>query len=109
LLVLLAYGGAISRVGVQESAFASRNAPCLYSVDGVWDDPQDDERCIAWVREYVAFLKPYSSGGLYGNFTGDQEQGQTLYGANHQRLVELKNKYDPTNLFRMNQNIKPTV
>jgi hypothetical protein len=109
LLVLWAYGGAISRVGVQESAFASRNAPCLYSVDGVWDDPQDDERCIAWVREYVAFLKPYSSGGLYGNFTGDQEPGPTLYGPNHQRLVELKNKYDPTNLFRMNQNIKPTV
>ncbi len=109
LLVFWAYGGAINRVAMADSAFASRTVPCMYSVDGVWDDSQDDERCIAWVREYIDFLKPYSSGGFYSNFAGDPEAGQKLYGPNHQRLVDLKNKYDPHNLFRMNQNIKPTV
>jgi FAD/FMN-containing dehydrogenase len=109
LLVIWSYGGAISRVGVEETAFASRNIPYLYSVDMAWHDPQDAERCITWARDYVATLRPHSSGGLYANFTGDQERAQNLYGPNHARLVELKNKYDPTNLFRMNQNIQPTV
>jgi hypothetical protein len=105
--VLWYYGGAVQRVGAQDTAFASRNTPCMFSVDGVWDDPQDSERCIAWVRDVVASLQPYSSGGLYANFSGDQERAQTLYGPNHQRLAEIKSKYDPSNLFQLNQNVKP--
>lgn len=109
LLVLWYYGGAMQQIGVEETAFASRNTPCLYSIDAVWDDPQDSERCIAWARDYVSSLQPYSAGGLYSNFTGDQERAQTLYGPNHRRLAELKRKYDPTNLFRLNQNVQPAV
>jgi len=58
-------------------------------------------------------MKPYSGGGLYVNFAGLGEEGNALvrsaYGANYDRLVALKNSYDPTNLFHLNQNIKPTV
>jgi len=108
ILVLWLYGGAMSRVGVHDTAFSGRNVPALYSVDAVWDDPIDSERIIGWARDYIQSLQPYSAGGLYVNFASDPEAPQAAYGPNHQRLVELKNKYDPHNLFRMNQNIKPT-
>ena len=109
ILVLWLYGGAMNRVPVSETAFRGRNVSMLYSVDLVWDNPADSERYIAWARDYVKSLQPYSAGGLYVNFASDPEAAQAAYGPNHQRLVELKNKYDPQNLFRMNQNIKPTV
>ncbi len=109
LLVLWLYGGAMSRVPVSETAFRGRDVPMLYSIDLVWDDPADSERNIGWAREYIKALQPYSAGGLYTNFASDPEAAAAAFGANHQRLVELKNKYDPQNLFRMNQNIKPTV
>ena len=68
---------------------------------------------LAYSRAYLAEMEPYSPGGLYVNFAGLGEEGDALvrsaYGANYERLVALKNKYDPTNFFRLNQNIKPTV
>lgn len=109
ILVLWLYGGAMSRVPVSETAFRGRDVPMLYSVDLVWDDPADSERYIGWARDTIKTLQPYSAGGLYTNFASDPEAAAAAFGANHQRLVELKNKYDPQNLFRMNQNIKPTV
>ncbi len=58
-------------------------------------------------------MRQFSSGGMYLNFPGFLEEGDQMlrdaYGENHERLVALKNRYDPTNLFRLNQNIKPTV
>lgn len=109
ILVLWLYGGAMSRVPVSETAFRGRDVPMLYSVDLVWDDPADSESYIGWARNTIKALQPYSAGGLYTNFASDPEAAAAAFGANHQRLVELKNKYDPINLFRMNQNIKPTV
>ena len=109
ILVLWLYGGAMSRVPVSETAFRGRDVPLLYSIDLVWDDPADSERNISWARDYIKALQPYSAGGLYTNFASDPEAAAAAFGPNHQRLVELKNKYDPHNLFRMNQNIKPTV
>lgn len=109
ILVLWLYGGAMSRVPVSETAFRGRDVPMLYSIDLVWDDPADSERYIQWARDTIKALQPYSAGGLYTNFASDPEAAAAAFGANHQRLVELKNKYDPQNLFRMNQNIKPTV
>ena len=64
---------------------------------------------MAWARDTIKSLQPYSAGGLYTNFASDPEAAAAAYGANHQCLVDLKNKYDPHNLFRINQNIKPTV
>lgn len=109
ILVLWLYGGAMSRVPVSATPFRGRDVPMLYSIDLVWDDPADSERNIGWAREYIKALQPYSAGGLYTNFASDPEVASAAFGANHQRLVELKNKYDSQNLFRMNQNIKPTV
>lgn len=109
ILVLWLYGGAMSRVPVSETAFRGRDVPMLYSIDLVWDDPADSERYSQWARDTIKALQPYSAGGLYTNFASDPEAAAAAFGANHQRLVELKNKYDPQNFFRMNQNIKPTV
>lgn len=90
-----------------------RDAPFLLSVDAIWDDPTQNDEVIAYARAYLAEMEPFSPGGLYVNFAGLGEEGEKLvrnaYGANYQRLVALKNKYDPTNLFQLNQNIKPTV
>ena len=71
--------------------------------------PAEDERCIAWAREFFAKSQPFASGGAYINFLTQDETDRIAfaYGATYNRLVEIKKKYDPTNLFRMNQNIKP--
>ena len=87
--------------------------PYLLSVDAIWNNTQDTEEVIAYSRDFLAAMEPYSPGGLYINFAGLGEEGEALvrsaYGANYERLVALKNKYDPTNLFHLNQNIKPTI
>ncbi len=113
LVVLWNYGGAMSRVGADATAFMGRSAPFLLSVDGIWDDPADTDRVIAYSRRFLAEMEPYSPGGLYVNFAGLGEEGEKLvqaaYGSHYDRLVALKNKYDPTNLFHLNQNIRPSV
>lgn len=107
------YGGAMSRIGVTDTAFAGRDKPFLLNVVSVWDDPDHSERNITWSRELLASMRPFTSGGLYVNFSGFGEEGANLvretYGPNYERLVKIKNSYDPENLFRMNQNIKPAV
>ncbi len=113
LLAIWHYGGAMRRVGEGATAFGSRDTPFLFSVDAIWDDPADSERVIAWARDQVAVMKPYSSGGLYVNFSGFGEEGEALvraaYGVNYARLAALKHQYDPGNLFHMNQNIRPAA
>ncbi|RMF93025.1 MAG: FAD-binding oxidoreductase [Nitrospinota bacterium] len=113
LVVLWHNGGAMSRVGPEETAFMGRDAPYLLSVDAIWNNPQDTAEVITYARDFLAAMTPYSPGGLYVNFAGLGEEGDALvrsaYGANYARLVALKNTYDPTNLFRLNQNIAPTV
>jgi FAD/FMN-containing dehydrogenase len=106
-------GGAMGRVGADESAFGDRSAPILLGIEANWeDDPEEDEANIAWARGCYSDLRRFSGGGLYLNFPGFLEEGQGLmrdaYGDNYERLVVLKNQYDPANLFRLNQNIKPT-
>jgi FAD/FMN-containing dehydrogenase len=106
-------GGAMSRIQASETAFGDRSAPVWVGVEANWEDAQDDEANIAWVRECVADMRRFSGGGAYLNFAGFLEEGDRLireaFGENHKHLVELKNTYDPTNLFRLNQNIKPTA
>ncbi len=103
----------MSRIGAEETAFGDRSAPIWIGVEANWEDAQDDEANIAWVRECVADMRRFSGGGAYLNFPGFFEEGDRLireaFGENYERLVDLKNKYDPTNLFRLNQNIKPTT
>jgi FAD/FMN-containing dehydrogenase len=112
LIAIWHLGGAMHRVGSTETAFAERQAPFLFSVDAIWDDPKITDDVVAYARAFLAEMEPYSSGGLYVNFAGLGEEGENLvkdaYGANYKRLVALKNKYDPANLFHLNQNIKPS-
>ena len=102
--------GAAHRVGNDETAWAYRDANWAEVIVGVDPDPANNDRIISWTKDYWDALHPYSAGGAYVNFMMDegQERVQATYGDNHERLVAIKNKYDPTNLFRVNQNIRPT-
>ena len=74
-----------------------------------WDDPADDDRCIAWARDFFQDAAPHATGSVYVNFLTQDESGRTTdaYGANYARLARIKAIYDPDNLFRTNQNILP--
>jgi len=101
--------GAVHRVGADQTAFSYRDAKYAEVIVGVDPDPANNERMIGWTKSYWDALHPYSMGGAYVNFLMDegQERVRATYGANYDRLVQIKNKYDPTNLFHVNQNIKP--
>ena len=111
-LVIEQMGGAVSQIGEDEMAVSHRNAPYNALIVGMWSEPLEDERVIGWVRQVWEALRPFSSGGVYVNFQmGDEgeDRVRAAYGPEkYERLVALKNKYDPNNLFRLNQNIKPT-
>ena len=102
-------GGQTARVAPEAMAYSSRDANYVMNVHGRWESADDDERCIAWAREFFAKSQPFASGGAYINFLTQEESGRIefAYGKSYGRLLKLKKKYDPTNFFRMNQNIKP--
>lgn len=104
-----AIGGATMRPAPDSSAYAHRDARFVMNVHGRWTDPADDERCIGWARDYFKASAPFASGGVYVNFlTADEgDRVKAAYGQNYDRLAQTKRKYDPTNLFSTNQNIKP--
>jgi hypothetical protein len=112
-LVIRHLGGAICRVPEEATAYGNRNARFNLSIDATWEDPMQSERNITWTREVWTEMRQFSSGGIYLNFAGFLEEGEKLlheaHGKNYERLVALKTKYDPTNLFRLNHNINPTV
>jgi FAD/FMN-containing dehydrogenase len=85
----------------------------MLSIDGAWTDPTESDRNIAWVRRFWEDMQPFSNGGVYLNFSGfgegESDLWQASHGHNYERLAMVKQKYDPTNLFRMNQNIQPTT
>jgi FAD/FMN-containing dehydrogenase len=97
-----ALGGALARVSPQETPIHHREAPFMAGIEANWDDPAGDKANIAWTRETVAALAPYSTGGSYLNFEDLSEGGvvERSHGANLDRLAEIKRKYDPDNLFR---------
>ncbi|TFH87233.1 FAD-binding oxidoreductase [Billgrantia azerbaijanica] len=104
-------GGAVSRVGAQDTAFAHRQAQHSVLVLRMWDDPAESEANIAWGRRCFHAVAPFLEEGAYVNYLGDEGEARvrTAYGANYERLVALKNAYDPENVFRFNQNIKPVA
>ena len=103
--------GAPHHVGKNETAFSYRDANWGEVIVGVDPDPANGERISAWAKTYWDALHPYSAGGAYVNFMMDegQERVKASYRDNYQRLAEIKKKYDPTNLFHVNQNIRPSV
>lgn len=102
-------GGAISDLAQRDTAFWHRDKAYMLTFEANWDDLQGDEANIAWVRDGVAAARelPGTSGG-YGNFPGLQEDpARTIFGGNYDRLVEVKRRFDPENLFRHNTNVRP--
>jgi FAD/FMN-containing dehydrogenase len=110
-IVIWHNGGAMSEVGESATAYGGRDAPFLVTGEASWDDPSLTDDAIAWGRDFWAAMGRHSTGGLYLNFPGLGEEKEALvragYGVNYDRLAELKTKYDPENLFRMNLNIAP--
>lgn len=103
--------GAVQCVGAQETAYRHREAKFVHIIAATSPNPGDMPQHMEWAHAYWQALHPHSTGGGYVNFLMDEGQDHVnaTYGENYERLVSLKNKYDPTNLFRINQNIQPTV
>jgi FAD/FMN-containing dehydrogenase len=112
-IVIWHHGGAMTRVGETETSYGGRDAPFLVTAEANWTDPAQNDEAIAWAREVWDAMERYSTGNVYLNFPGLGEEKDDLaragYGVNYERLAELKAKYDPDNLFRMNINIPPAV
>jgi FAD/FMN-containing dehydrogenase len=113
VIVLDYLGGAISRVGPDETAFPHRAWPYNFLISSAWADPVDSERNIRWTRDFYAAMGPELAQAIYGNYMylNDEGEGRAreVYGLHAERLAELKAKYDPTNLFRVGQHIKVTA
>jgi FAD/FMN-containing dehydrogenase len=104
-------GAQTCRVPVDATAYSSRDTQYAMNVHGRWDDASDDERCIAWARAFFAAAAPFALGSVYVNFMTQEEGGRVAdaYGPNYERLIAVKQRYDPHNLFRHNQNIRPAA
>ena len=101
--------GAANRVPADAMAYGHRDAKFVLNVHGRWDDAAHDETCIAWARAFFKASAPYASAGAYVNFMTEDESDRVAaaYGANYARLIQTKRRYDPENVFHLNQNIKP--
>jgi len=108
-IFIAALGGATARPSPDSAAYAHRDVRFIMNVHARWEDAADDARCIRWAREFYDASAPHATGGVYVNFQPADELGQfgAAYGSNYERLAEVKRKYDPENLFRVNQNIVP--
>jgi FAD/FMN-containing dehydrogenase len=109
-LLIEHFHGAVTRVAAGDTAFPHRADSYNLVVLSEWMEPTSTDQCIAWARETYAGMEPFIASGCYVNYLGDDETGDPIaaaYGPNYPRLQELKTKYDPSNFFHMNQNIRP--
>jgi FAD/FMN-containing dehydrogenase len=108
-VVMFRLGGGLSKLDDDATAFSHRDAEWMFHPIGMWEEAGDDERLISWVREFSDAMSPFATGAAYLNFTPDLDKVRSAYGEEKwERLVELKDKYDPHNLFQHNQNIAPS-
>jgi FAD/FMN-containing dehydrogenase len=104
-------GGAISRVDEHATSAGNRKAQFVLNIQSSWLQPGESPRHIQWTREFWTAMRPFSTGGVYVNLLSQDEGEERVvaaYGSNYDQLTALKSEYDPANLFRVNQNIKPT-
>ena len=110
LELVAAFGGAVSEVGEDDTAFSHRHAQVDFLALGRWDDPADDELHIELCRRNWAALARFSDAGVYVNNLGQEDRVREAYGeAKYRRLVALKDRFDPDNLFHLNANIRPSA
>jgi len=105
-------GGAVNRVPIEATAYPHRNVEFVLNVHTRWTDPAQDQTCVGWAREFFDATAPYATGGVYVNFMPGDEVDRIpsgAYGPGYARLARAKAKYDPGNLFRLNQNIRPAA
>jgi hypothetical protein len=102
-------GGQVNRVAPDATAYSHRDAEFVVNVHGRWETAAEDDAGISWSRDFYRDSAPFATGGVYVNFMTEEETDRigAAYGTNWDRLVEIKRRYDPDNLFRMNQNIQP--
>ena len=111
-ILLLPGGGAAARVPDGTMALSERGAPFNLHITSLWEDAADDEANIAWTRALGAAMKPFATGRVYVNFIGDEGEERVVasFGREvYRRLQAIKDRYDPDNLFRSTQNVKPSV
>ena len=103
-------GGAMARVAANATAWPNRDSHFIMNAHTRWREKAQDSDCIAWARQLFKATAPFASGSVYVNFMPEDEDDRVAnaYGTNYHRLAEIKRRYDPDNLFRMNQNIRPT-
>lgn len=101
--------GAPNRIAPDAMAYGQRDARFVLNVHGRWNEAMDDQKCIGWARDFFNVSAPYASAGAYVNFMTEEEGDRVAaaYGSNYERLVQVKRRYDPENVFHFNQNIKP--
>jgi FAD/FMN-containing dehydrogenase len=104
------WNGKATRVAATDTAFPHRKYSWNLLAWSMWTDPSETEKNVQWTRECCEAMRPYSVAGAYGNYVTDEGEAiaREAYGCNYDRLVAIKNKYDPSNFFRMNHNIKPS-
>ena len=110
-ILVIPGGGAIAEVPEDATAFGQRTSPFNIHIIAGWEDPVDDEVNVAWVKELGAEMKQYAMGGAYLNYLAEEgeDRVRAAFGPEtYARLQALKDRYDPQNVFRLNQNIKPT-
>src|SRR5262249_1895351 len=108
MVAIVHFGRVITTVPTSETAFAGRDGKFVVSLDANWHAANHGEDHRAWSRSTWDRLRPYSTGGVYLNYLGDDRNEalvRAAFGANYERLVAVKSKYDPGNRFRLNQNI----
>ena len=104
-------GGAVAHVDEDATAYSHRDAPLILNINARWADADDAERHVEWTRRLFEAMQPYSAGGTYTNFMGvddGAERVRQAYGHKFGRLQALKDRLDPGNLFRLNQNVPPS-
>jgi hypothetical protein len=104
------FHGAATRVGAGDTAFPHRQEGYNLVILSQWTDPAQTPACTAWARETYAAMQPFVGKGRYVNYLDDDEEGDPVaaaYGPNYRRLQQIKARYDPENVFHMNQNIRP--
>jgi FAD/FMN-containing dehydrogenase len=108
-MIIFRIGQGVTAVPDDATAFSHRDADYLFHPISVWQDPADDERLIAANRAFADAMRPFSTGAAYLNFTPEAGRVRDAYGEKkYERLVALKDRYDPDNLFQLNQNIRPS-